>query len=109
MVDAKMIRNLKNLFKQYGNLRDEIRQDMQDYKLLHTKGSLWSELNMDWEDNSLLFIGWYTGEDNCFDKNRSSEPKRAFSDQATWYKEHLEKRLKQNLIKLKEVEEELTT
>jgi hypothetical protein len=87
-------------------LREEIRQDMKDYKLLHTKGSLWSELNMAWEDNSLLFIGWYTGEDNCFTKDGYCDPERAFSDQGNWYKEHLEKRLKQNLIKLKELVEQ---
>lgn len=84
-------------------LREEIRQDMEDYKLLHTKESLWSELDDEEEDNSLLFIGWYTGEDNCFNENGSNAPERAFSDQAIWYKEHLEKRLKQNLIKLKEL------
>lgn len=88
------------------HLRTEIRKDMQDYKLLHKKGSLWSELNNAWEDNSLLFTGWYSGDDNCFTENGYCDPERAFSDKANWYKEYLDKRLKQNLIKLQELVEQ---
>jgi hypothetical protein len=87
-------------------LREEIRQDMQDYELLHTKGSLWCELDNAWEDNSLLFIGWYSGDDNCFTEDGYCDPERVFSDKANWYKEYLDKRLKQNLIKLQELVEQ---
>jgi hypothetical protein len=85
-------------------LREEIRRDMEDYKLLHTRISLYSTLDQKFEDGD-LFIGWYSGEDNCWDEDNNA-PERAFSDEANWYTKYLAKRLKQNLTKLKELMEQ---
>jgi hypothetical protein len=86
-------------------LREEIKQDMQDYKLLHTKAYLYDQENNKMVNDS-LFTGWYSGDDNCFTKDGYCDPERAFSDQANWYKEYLDQRLKQNLTKLKELVEQ---
>lgn len=81
-------------------LRYQIRRDMEDYKFLHTKAYIY-----DAEHNKLLdgqlFIGWYTGEDNfAFE---GLDLNRAFSNEANWYKEYLERKIKQNLFKLKQL------
>jgi len=88
------------------NLREEIRQDMQDYKLLHTKAYLYDQENNEMVNDS-LFTGWYSGDDNCFTENGYCDPERAFSDKANWYKKYLDQRLKQNLTKLKELVEQI--
>lgn len=92
-------------YKSIRMLREEIRQDMQDYKLLHTKAWVYDQENNEMINDS-LFTGWYSGNDNCFTKDGYFDPERAFSDEANWYKEYLEKRIKENLTKLQELVEQ---
>ena len=77
-------------------LRDEIRIDLEDYKLLHTRQKLYNCMDDKFEEGE-LFLGWYSGEDFCDDDGKP------FNDLATVYKNYLSHCIHKRLSKLKEL------
>lgn len=75
-------------------LRDEIRIDLEDYKLLHTRQKLYNHINDKFEDGE-LFLGWYSGEDFCSDDGK------LFNDLTIFYKNYLSRCIHKKLSKLK--------
>ena len=84
------------LEKEIQQLRNDLRVDLEDYKLLHTRQKLY-DFTTDKIEEGELFIGWYSGEDYC---ENDGKP---FSDLAIVYKNYLSCCIHDKLTKLKEL------
>ena len=90
----------KSIEEQRKILRDELRIDLEDYKLLHTRQKLYNCMDDKFEDGD-LFLGWYSGEDFCGDDGKP------FDDLAIVYKNYLSRCIHEKLSKLKNIDENI--